>query len=214
MIFWDLRYVEQQLLIRIALNILKDINISIRLQWIKKKHYHHHRHHRSRRCCILFVCPVKKQKCTVTDTPQTTAAWLRRSERRVDRDRDSVQRLPCPSRSAGPTAWTPASRLRLGSRSDTAASPCRCAGTARIPGLSPRARVPPRNRSRVRVRDRVRVLTSWRSAQAVKPRHRCWVRKLFDPTTTLRKVRPYCAFSDFRVELQLKMILPVFTFSK
>lgn len=32
MIFWDLRYVEQQLLIRIALNILKDINISIRLQ--------------------------------------------------------------------------------------------------------------------------------------------------------------------------------------
>lgn len=37
MIFWDLRYVEQQLLIRIALNILKDINISIRLQWIKKK---------------------------------------------------------------------------------------------------------------------------------------------------------------------------------
>lgn len=36
MIFWDLRYVEQQLLIRVALNILKDIHISIRLQWIKK----------------------------------------------------------------------------------------------------------------------------------------------------------------------------------
>lgn len=71
----------------------------------------------------------------------------------------SLWPLPCPDRSAGPTAWTPAFRLRPCSRSDTAPSPCRSAGTVRTPGPSLRARVLPRTRSRGRGRDRAQ--TSW-----------------------------------------------------
>lgn len=144
-------------------------------------------------CLLCLLCRKSAESPTPRGSAAGKGAWTGVET--------LVPRLPCPSPSAGPTAWTPASRPRHGSRSDTAASPCRCAGTARIPGPSPRARVPPRSRSRVR--DRVRVLTSWRSAQAVKLRHRCWVRELLDPTTTLGKVKLYCACSDFRVDLQL-----------
>lgn len=117
-----------------------------------------------------------------------TAPWLR-----LDLGRGSAPRLPCPARCAGPTAWTPACRLRLDSRSGTAASPCRCAGTARIPGPSRQARALPHSRSRVHVRVRVRALTSWRWAQAVSPRYGCWVKR-----KTLRldhdtKVKGKCA---------------------
>lgn len=149
-IFRDLRYVEQQLLIRIALNILEDINTSVKLQC---------RININITLVVYFYCEKKSAQSPTLHT--------------ADLGRGSVSRLPCPARCAGPTAWTPACRLRRGSRSGTAASPCRYAGTARIPGLSPRARVPPRSRSRVRVRDRVRVLTSWSSAEAAEPQRCC-----------------------------------------
>lgn len=200
LIFSDLRYVEQQLLIRVALNILKetkDLCHTLANQWCK--HY--------------FDCLKEKVQSHRHPADSSPVAPLQGTQRsQAFRGWGSVLRLPCPARSADPTVWTPAFRLRPCSRSDTAASPCRCAGTVRIPGPSRRAHAPPHSRSRVR--DRVRVLT-WRSSK------RCWnlgnsggQRWQTDHYT--RKSRkcpePWPGLAYFRVEIRVRIVLPALKF--
>lgn len=119
--------------------------------------------HREALSCSLQ--PDAPQTCTLTghthkQHPQRFSQSGDTS-RITDRGRGSLRPLPCPARSADPTVWTPAFRLRPCSRSDTAPSPGRSAGTVRTPGPSPRARAPPRTRSRDRDHDRDRARTSW-----------------------------------------------------